>query len=751
MKASSIFDNLEESFIYMERFVNDGSPSGWTKLRTTSVETNPFLGNDRFPLLEFSDSDIECELLGEPSALFSVNYAHPDSLNSQLLKDSRRIIRKSNLIVSPTSGGRTMLVRSGEYSGFLKLTYDTNRLGRVNRQLAYGHCMSSLEVSSEIKKAIDDGAFGNRIGILLEKSAKISKLKINNSEYEWGTILRELTPYPYIDEPRQIVPGFSMFSKDHHSENTLLDDALINQFITLSGRDPKEYLIDLLKISIDAWFLSLLNCSFILETHGQNCYYEIDQHYNIQRFIIKDLDSVDKDISFAKLKGLNTEWKSFPYACFYKDTPEDHPWYYKVRPSYMFDFKLGTYLLDPILKVVCKKFNLNEPDIRLDIQKYTSETYMNQMPKGYFPENGTWYYCDNSERKPGERRKYYSKANPLFRLGKESTITMKALTSELFDSVVNEMTTCLDSKGNHLDMVGLIVSQGDTLFTHYFRQREPVDIRSIAKPITCLAFGAAIEEGLYFCEQKITLDTKVGPFLSKYVSIDDPLNRETWNNTTVRDCFKITLGHDKGIMFSKDVKAHDENKLIDYVVNYPITTVPGKDFVYSNAGTFVLSTLITEYLGISLAEFVDKYIFSPLGITDYSWRSFGKYCAGCTGLKMQCEDLHKIAKLFADKGVYQNKQIVPEAWINNMIIPLVYGPTHRYKKGRAFPKFNYGMNMWICGDIDELGRYSYDGNYYCDGTDGQYIIIIPKNNIVIAATGFQSDTEPVSRILGHFK
>lgn len=751
MKANTIFDNLEEAFIYMERYVNNGSPSGWTQLRTTSTKTNPFMGNDRFPLLEFSDSDIECELLGEPSALFAVNYAHPDSANSQLLRDGKRNVRKSSIIVSPTSGGRTMLIRSGQYSGFIKLTYDSCRLGRVDRQLSYGHCMSSLEVSNTIKNSIDNGDFGNRIAILLEKSAKISKLKVNDWEYEWGTILREIKPYPYIEETRQIIPGFAMFGKDLHSENEISDEYLVNQFITLSGRNPKEYLIDLLKISIDAWFLSLINCSFILETHGQNCYYEIDKNYNITRFVIKDLDSVDKDISFAKIKGLNTKWKSFPYACFYQDTPEDHPWYYKVRPSYMFDFKMGTYLLDPIVKVVCEKFNLIESDIRSIIQKYTTETYMKEMPKGYFPENGTWYYCDNSERKPGERRKYYAKNNPLFRLGKENIKEMKTLTSELFDSVVNDMTTSLDSKGNHLNMVGLIVSQGDTCFTHYFRDREPVDLRSISKPITCLAFGAAIEEGLYLDGQKITLDTKVGPLLSKYVTINNSLNQKAWNILTFRDCFKITLGHDKGIMFSKDVKTQDENKLIDYVVNYPITTVPGKDFVYSNAGTFVLSTLITEYLGISLSDFVDKYIFKPLDITDYSWRSFGKYCAGCTGLKMHCEDLHKIAKLFADKGVYQNKQVVPKAWINNMILPLVYGPTHRYKKGRAFPKFNYGMNMWICGDIDDLGRYSYDGNYYCDGTDGQYIIIIPKNNIVIAATGFQSDTEPVSRILGYFK
>lgn len=325
------------------------------------------------------------------------------------------------------------------------------------------------------------------------------------------------------------------------------------------------------------------------------------------------------------------------------------------------------------------------------------------------------------------------------------------LTEEYFNKVVYNLSTAIDSKGNNLDMVGLIVSQEETQYTHYFREREKIDVRSIAKPIVCLAFGKAISEGLVFGNTKITLDTKVGPLISKFINIETASNRDAWNTITIRDCFKITLGHDKGIMFSKDVKEHDEDKLIEYVVNYPVTTNVGKDFVYSNAGTFVLSVLVSEYLGISLDEFVDKHIFKPMGITDYIWKKFGKYCAGCTGLKMQCEDLHKIAKLFMDGGMYEGKELVPQNWIENMIMPLNMMPTHRYKKGRAFPKFSYGLNMWICGDVDENGVYSLDGNYYCDGTDGQYIILIPSNKIVIAATGYQSDTEPVSKILGLFK
>lgn len=325
------------------------------------------------------------------------------------------------------------------------------------------------------------------------------------------------------------------------------------------------------------------------------------------------------------------------------------------------------------------------------------------------------------------------------------------LTDELFLKVVSAMNTEMDAKGNHLDMVGLIVSQDDKKYVHYFREREKIDVRSIAKPIVCLAFGKAISDGLMFGNTRVTLDAKIGPLVSKYVDIKTQHNRESWDLLTIRDCFKITFGHDKGIMFSKDVKEHDENALIDYVLNYPITGNVGKDFIYSNAGTFILSTLVTEYLGISLDTFVDKYIFSPMEITDYSWKKFGKYCAGCTGLKMHCEDLHKIAKLFLDGGIYNGKEIVPKSWIQNMIMPLNLVPTHRYKKGRAFPKFSYGLNMWICGDIDENGVYSMDGNYYCDGTDGQYIIIIPSNRIVIAATGYQPNTEPVSKILGCFK
>jgi CubicO group peptidase (beta-lactamase class C family) len=310
-----------------------------------------------------------------------------------------------------------------------------------------------------------------------------------------------------------------------------------------------------------------------------------------------------------------------------------------------------------------------------------------------------------------------------------------------FNNVVRQLETVLDKKGNNLNMASLIVSIGTNTFTYDFKEKQLVDIRSIAKPIVCIAIGQAIYKGLYFDGMKINLDTPIWQFLSRYATIHDSNNLKKWEKVTLLDCFRITMGHDKGLVFSADLKEQDENDLVNYVVNYPITREIGRDFVYSNAGTFLISTLITEYLNQDLDELVNEFLFSPMGIINYTWKKFGKYCAGCTGLKMQNEDLHKIAKLLHGDGIYNGEQLVPIQWLEKMRSPQVLSPTHRYVADRAFPKWSYGLNLWICED----------GNYYCDGTDGQYLIVIPKSNIVITATGFQPDTEPVSNCLGAWK
>jgi len=394
--------------MYLERYVNDGSPSGFHS-RTTSGKTSPVTGEDRFPLLEFGDEDIECIHLGNKQELFAkgINYAHPDSLKSKHLEESGRTIVESNLIVSPTAGGRTMFIRSPSVDGLLKLTYDIARIGRVDRQLTLKHCQSSLEVAKSMKDCIDQGKLPQTFSLLLEESSKVSLLRLKEQTYEWGVIYREEKPYPYTEQNTALIPGFSLFGKDMHSPT---DELLINQFIELSNREPREYLVNVLKMIVDCYWSVVLSCAFHLECHAQNCLFEIDEDFNISRVVIKDMDSVDKDIPLASHFKLNDKWESYPYMCF-----DGSIYFYSIRPSFIYDFKVGEYLLSPIIEAVASKHGLNRAAIECEVRLYVKENYTWQLPNAYFPADGCWYDCDSTERKPGTKRKYFAHPNPKFR------------------------------------------------------------------------------------------------------------------------------------------------------------------------------------------------------------------------------------------------------------------------------------------------------------------------------------------------
>jgi CubicO group peptidase (beta-lactamase class C family) len=316
-----------------------------------------------------------------------------------------------------------------------------------------------------------------------------------------------------------------------------------------------------------------------------------------------------------------------------------------------------------------------------------------------------------------------------------------SMTNVTFDRVINNLAEATDKDGRRLKMESVICSDPEGTRSHYFQEPGLINVRSIAKPIACLALGVAIDRGLFFDGVGITLDTPIWPLLSTYSSVEDSRTRAAWERVVLRDLLRVTLGHDKGLMFSKDINGRDPNTLVQYVVNYPIPREVGKEFMYSNAGTFLLSTMVTEFLGIQLGQFVCEHLLWPLEINEFRWDRYGQYTAGCTGLWMYNKDLHKIGRLLLNDGNWNGRQIVPASFVQEMRSPQVTHPTHRYVASRAFPKWSYGLNLWICED----------GNYYCDGTDGQYLIMLPERQRVVTALGFQPDTTPVSDALGLLK
>jgi len=181
------------------------------------------------------------------------------------------------------------------------------------------------------------------------------------------------------------------------------------------------------------------------------------------------------------------------------------------------------------------------------------------------------------------------------------------------------------------------------------------------------------------------------------------------------------MGYDTGFLFIKEVRSRDEYSLLDYIFNRNIIYEPGEHFAYTNVGPYLISAMIHEELGENYSDFVNRKLFQKIDITDYEWTNYGKYCAGATGLKLSIDDLHKLGLIWKQNGKYNGIQVVPKSWIEQMKTPQVTVPALSVDK-RILPMDDYGYYLWL----------SKDGNYFCYGTDGQYVVVSPEKDMVIS-------------------
>lgn len=190
------------------------------------------------------------------------------------------------------------------------------------------------------------------------------------------------------------------------------------------------------------------------------------------------------------------------------------------------------------------------------------------------------------------------------------------------------------------------------------------------------------------------------------------------------------------MMSEKYIKDIEKDKILDYALNYNIPYEVGNRFAYNNVEPFIISVFFQETFNINLTEFIYDNIFKKLNITEYKWENYGKYCPASTGLYMKHTDFHKIGQLLINEGIYNNTQIVPKEWINEMCKTQLEVPS-AYKPERVLPKIGIGYYTFI----------SRDGYIFRDGSNGQYIIANKDKNTLITIMSTEKDMKNVTEIL----
>lgn len=405
-----LLDNLQynnDAFVHLERYVNCGSPSGFTEKFTTSLHTCAKGPGDEFHLCAIElPSGVVVESYGNIPKLFDQwqMIVHPDMINDSLFQVASTIDRKA-VIVVPTSSSRTVkMVDQGGW--FLKLCYK-GLIGRADRQLGIDHAISAIEVSTAISEAIDNGMLSHDIYLLREVFSRVVLLPYHESVYEWGIVIREPNPYPANPSIKMMVPAFALFSQDEKNPD---DPTLLAQLIKQERKPTEDYLVEDIVFPIfRAYFQLLLYCGLQIEAHAQNILFAFDENFNVLGVVVRDAESIDKDFSLMNDFEINSNFTDMKYKRLLRGQ-----YNYSIMHSFMFDFKLGEYLIDPIIKEASNNFPVHINSLINRIRNYT-RSYIKRLPPDFFPQDGCWYSYENIVHDQSKPRPYIAKDNPRYR------------------------------------------------------------------------------------------------------------------------------------------------------------------------------------------------------------------------------------------------------------------------------------------------------------------------------------------------
>jgi CubicO group peptidase (beta-lactamase class C family) len=243
---------------------------------------------------------------------------------------------------------------------------------------------------------------------------------------------------------------------------------------------------------------------------------------------------------------------------------------------------------------------------------------------------------------------------------------------------------------------------------------------SLSKSFTSTAAGFAVAEGL------LRLDDPVISYFPEFeADITDPRSRAM----LVRHVAAMASGHLEET-YATSIR-RDREEIVRGFLLFPPDRDPGTVFAYNQPCTYTLAAIIQRVAGQSLTEYLRPRLFDPLGIGETGWlqRPPGRDL-GFSGLHTTTDAIARLGQFYLQDGVWEGRRLLPSSWIAEATrahIPTADGT----QEGELSDwQHGYGFQFW-------MGRHGYRG----DGAYGQFCIVLPEQDAVIATTAATEDMQ----------
>jgi CubicO group peptidase (beta-lactamase class C family) len=268
----------------------------------------------------------------------------------------------------------------------------------------------------------------------------------------------------------------------------------------------------------------------------------------------------------------------------------------------------------------------------------------------------------------------------------------------------------------------LLVKDGHLIGEAYFNGgsvEEEARLQSVTKSFTSALAGIAFERGCL-----TSLDQKMVDFFPELAGrIQDPRKRQI----TIEQMLQMRAG------FPWEESTRELFDLL-YRGFRPATLLevrlvrdPGTGMEYSNLTSHLLGIVVARACSTDLRTFGQRYLFGPIGVEPGKWiRDWEGNYNGHADLYMTARDAARFGLLYADRGAWKGRQIVPRAWVERSL--RTYSE-HAWKIpiGRNFADMGYGYQWWSA----RAGRHRF---HFAWGHGGQQIALVDGFDLVIVVT-----------------
>ncbi|MBA3947274.1 MAG: serine hydrolase [Herpetosiphonaceae bacterium] len=246
---------------------------------------------------------------------------------------------------------------------------------------------------------------------------------------------------------------------------------------------------------------------------------------------------------------------------------------------------------------------------------------------------------------------------------------------------------------------------------------------SLSKSFTSTGIGLVVEAGLLSLDQSVVslfpedVPSEVSPHLAAM---------------QVRHLLSMSTGHAEDT--TGYLRAQQDGNWVKAFLAQPVEYEPGTHFLYNSGATFMLSALVQRLTGQTLLEYLRPRLLEALGIEDATWETNPQGInTGGWGMAIKTEDIASFGQLYLQKGLWEGERILPEAWVTAATaaqVPNGNDPNSDWAQG-------YGYQFWRC-------RH---GAYRGDGAFGQYCVVMPEQDAVLAITSGVENMQAVLNLV----